>query len=160
MKVGFEIVSVEQGHGGALYSLRFEGEEKTELDKFLDNGEIQACKEFESLVVRLYDMVDSLGFRDNFFKLKEGSINDSVAAFHCNHGTLRLYCLRWSSILLIVGSGGPKTTRNYQGDPLLSDAVGKLQMVDKLFDERQKSREIIIDPNTGIITGNLVFTFD
>ena len=160
MKIGFEIVPVEQGRGGALYSLRFEGEEKTELDKFLDNGEIQACKEFESLVVRLYDMVDSLGFRDNFFKLKEGSINDSVAAFHCNHGTLRLYCLRWSSILLIVGSGGSKTTRTYQGDPLLSDAVGKLQMVDKLFDERQKSREIIIDPNTGIITGNLVFTFD
>jgi hypothetical protein len=160
VKIGFEIVPVEQGRGGALYSLRFEGEEKTERDKFLDNGEIQACKEFESLVVRLYDMVDSLGFRDNFFKLKKGSINDSVAAFHCNHGTLRLYCLRWSSILLIVGSGGSKTTRTYQGDPLLSDAVGKLQMVDKLFDERQKSREIIIDPNTGIITGNLVFTFD
>ena len=76
------------------------------------------------------------------------------------NGPLRLYCLRRSSLLLIVGYGGPKFTGTYQEEPVLDEAVKKLQTIDALLDKRQKSREIIINPNTGAMDGDLVFTAD
>lgn len=157
MKRGFEIVYQEHGPGGALYSVRFEGEEKSELDKFLEDRRIQASKEFDSLVSRLEDMVDSFGFKEHFFKIREGSIRDSLAAFHYDNGPLRLFCLRWSSVLLIAGSGGIKRTRTYQDDGVLRDAAEKLQRIDELIQARQKSRDIIIDATTGMMVGNLNF---
>ena len=160
MKHGFELVYQEHGLGGALYSVRFEGEEKSELDKFLEDRRIQASKEFGSLVSRLEDMVDSFGFRERFFKVREGSITDSLAALHYDNGPLRLYCLRWSSVLLIAGSGGIKRTRTYQDDGVLREAAETLQRVDELILARQKLREIVIDATTGIIEGNLIFTLD
>jgi hypothetical protein len=160
VKCGFEIVYQEHGLGGALYSVRFEGEEKTELDKFFENKKIQASREFDFLVSRLEDMVDSFGFKEYFFKIEEGSIKDSLAAFHYDNGPLRLYCLRWSSVLLIAGSGGIKRTRTYQDDRVLHEAAARLQRVDELIQARQKSRDIIIDATTGIIEGNLIFTSD
>ena len=160
MKRGFEFVYQEHGPGGALYSVRFEGEGKSELDKFLEDRRVQASKEFGSLVSRLEDMVDSFGFRERFFKVREGSITDSLAALHYDNGPLRLYCLRWSSVLLIAGSGGIKRTRTYQDDGVLREAAETLQRVDELILARQKLREIVIDATTGIIEGNLIFTLD
>ncbi len=160
MKLQFEIVPVELGDSGALYSIRYKGEKNTELDKFLGCENVQACDEYESLVLRLYDMVESFGFRPGYFKLEEGSYYDSVVALHYENGPLRLYCLRRSSLLLIVGYGGPKFTGTYQEEPVLDEAVKKLQTIDALLDKRQKSREIIINPNTGAMDGDLVFTAD
>ena len=160
MNLQFEIVPVELGERGALYSKRYKGEKNTELDKFLACESVQASEEYEPLVLRLYDMVELFGFRPGYFKLEEGSYYDSVVALHYENGPLRLYCLRRSSLLLIVGYGGPKVTDTYQEDPVLDEAVKKLQIIDALLDKRQKSREIIINPNTGIIDGDLVFTSD
>ncbi len=160
MNLQFEIVPVELGERGALYSIRYKGEKNTELDKFLACESVQASEEYEPLVLRLYDMVELFGFRPGYFKLEEGSYYDSVVALHYENGPLRLYCLRRSSLLLIVGYGGPKVTDTYQEDPVLDEAVKKLQIIDALLDKRQKSREIIINPNTGIIDGDLVFTSD
>ncbi len=160
MKLQFEIVPVEYGKRGALYSIRYKGEKKTEIDKFLDCVMVQACNDYEALVLRLYDMVELFGFRPGYFKLEEGSYYDSVVALHYENGPLRLYCLRRSSLLLIVGYGGLKFTDTYQEDPVLDEAVRNLQIIDAMLDKRQKSREIIINPNTGIMDGDLVFTSD
>lgn len=160
MKSSFELVYQEHGLGGALYSVRFGGEKKTELDKFLENRKVQASREFDFLVSRLEDMVDFFGFKEHFFKIEEGSIKDSLAAFHYDNGPLRLYCLRWSSVLLIAGSGGIKRTRTYQDDRVLHEAAAKLQWIDEQIQARQKARDIVIDANTGIIEGNLIFTED
>ncbi len=157
MKRGLEIVYQEHGLGGALYSVRFEGEEQSELDKFLEDRMVQASREFDSLVSRLEDMVDSFGFKEHFFKIREGSIRDSLAAFHYDNGPLRLFCLRWSSVLLIAGSGGIKRTRTYQDDGVLRDAAEILQRVDELIQARQKSRDIVIDATTCLMDGNLKF---
>jgi hypothetical protein len=64
----------------------------------------------------------------------------------------------WSSVLLIVGYGGVKTTRVYQQDPVLHEAVAFLQEVDARVAARQKTGEIHIDPDTGLISGDLVFS--
>ena len=47
------------------------------------------------------------------------------------HGTLRLYCIRISDKLLIIGKGGKKTTSSYEEDADLSEVVAILQSIDK-----------------------------
>jgi len=157
VKLGFQIKYYDHGLGGSLYTILFEGEEKTELDKFLSKKEITGSYDFECLVSRLGDMVDNQGFKEDFFK-HEGSILDSLTAFHYNNGPLRLFCLRWSSVLLIAGCGGIKTTRTYQEDSTLKDIAEKLQIIDGLIAARQQSGEIVIDSTTGFISGNQNFS--
>jgi len=153
---GFQITPVENGLRGSLYAVQVSGQEKTEFERFLESEEVRAASEYLALVTRLNDMVERFGFKEQFFK-KEGSIRDSVEALHYGNGKLRLYCLRWSSVLLIVGYGGVKTTRTYQGDPVLHEAVAFSQEVDARVAARQKTGEIHIDPDTGLISGDLVF---
>ena len=47
------------------------------------------------------------------------------------HGTLRVYCIRVSDELLILGGGGLKVTDNYNEDEELSQYVADLQTIDK-----------------------------
>ncbi|NTV46929.1 MAG: hypothetical protein HGB11_10515 [Chlorobiales bacterium] len=157
MKLGFEIVCLEKGEGGTLYSVRFEGEETTELEKFLENPEVRSCQEYEGLVARLNDMVDERGFKKQFFKEREGSRLDSVVALHYDNKRLRLYCLRWSNVLLVAGYGGIKTTRTYQENPVLQGAVQRLQYVDDQLTKRKRLGDIEINQESGEMTGNLIF---
>ncbi len=156
MKREVEIVLVEQGDGGTLYSLRFDGEKETELAKFLQSQLLREEKGFNEIVQRLSSMTDRLGFREQFFEMNEGLLTDSIAAL--KQRRIRLYCLRWSSILVIVGTGGIKTAQTYQKDIALKNIVPELQELDKLILRRQRSGEIEIDHDTGEMSGNLIFT--
>ena len=75
-------------------------------------------------------------------------------------GRIRLYCLRWSSSLLIVGTGGLKTAQTYQKDMALRHIVPELQELDKLIMMRQRSGDIEIDHNNGSMRGNLIFSLE
>ncbi len=152
MKRDVEIVLVEQGDGGTLYSLRFDGEKETQLVKFLQSKLLREEKGFNEIVQRLSSMTDSLGFREQFFEMNEGSRTDSVAAL--KRGRIRLYCLRWSTSLLNVGTGGLKTA---QKDMTLRHIVPELQELDKLIMMRMRSGDIEIDHNNGSMRGNLTF---
>ena len=78
-------------------------------------------------------------------------MNDRVAALSIDSRKLRLYCLRISDQILIVGNGGVKTTRTYQENDELSGYVMDLQEFDKLLAEAQKDGSITIEKN--VITG-------
>ena len=158
MKKRVEIVLVDQGSGGTLYSVRFAGEKETELEKFLYNELLHKEKGFNEIVQRLSSMTDSLGYREQFFEMNEGLRTDSVAAL--KRGRIRLYCLRWSSSLLIVGTGGLKTAQTYQKDMALRHIVPELQELDKLIMMRQRSGDIEIDHNNGSMRGNLIFSLE
>ena len=76
----------------------------------------------------------------------EGNLNDRIHALplytiprpkQCN-GTLRLYCIRISDQLLILGGGGEKTTQTYDQDAILYDKVQTLQSIDNALRELEK----------------------
>ena len=77
------------------------------------------------------------GVLERFFR-PEGHIRDRVYAIpleilkrdKTKHGTLRVYCIRVSDTLLIVGGGGLKTTDNYDVDVTLLNIVETLQAID------------------------------
>ena len=68
--------------------------------------------------------------------------------------------MRWSSSLLIVGTGGLKTAQTYQKDMALRHIVPELQELDKLIMMRQRSGDIEIDHNNGSMRGNLIFSLE
>ena len=53
-------------------------------------------------------------------------------------GTLRLYCIRMSDSLLILGGGGEKKTRTYEEDPTLLEKVRTLQSIDKVLTDMEE----------------------
>jgi hypothetical protein len=85
------------------------------------------------------------GIKERHFR-PEGNMNDRTYALplytiprpkQCN-GTLRLYCIRLSDQLLILGGGGKKITQTYDEDAVLSDKVQTLQSTDNTLRELEK----------------------
>lgn len=84
-------------------------------------------------------------------------MNDNVVALSLDSRKLRLYCLRMSDQILIVGNGGLKETRTYDEDEELSGYVMDLQKFDELLKQAQEEGSIYIEQN--MITGIEEMTF-
>ena len=136
---------VEQSELVSLYSIKFNGENVTEFEKFLqtfkDNAELNA--DFQRIVYAVSKILAN-GALERYFR-PEGKFNDGVCAIPIESGQLRLYCLRMSDQILIVGNGGVKTTRTYNEDPILSGYVLDLQKFEKLIEAGVKNGSISIE---------------
>lgn len=86
------------------------------------------------------------GALERFFR-NEGKMHDNVKALAIDSRKLRLYCLRISDQILILGNGGVKNTRTYQENEKLSGYVMDLQTFDKVLLKAQKSGRITIEKN-------------
>ena len=143
--------TLEQTDNVSLYSICFDGNAITEyeafLRKFKDDAKLN--EDYKKIILALEKIV-AVGAFERFFR-PEGKMNDHVAALSIDSRKLRLYCLRISDQILIVGNGGIKTTRTYQENDELSGYVMDLQEFDKLLTEAQKDGSITIEKN--VITG-------
>lgn len=68
-----------------------------------------------------------------------------MAALPIQTGKLRLYCLRLSDSVLIVGNGGQKNTKTYEEDPELNGYVITLQKLDDILRLAEKKGTIHIE---------------
>ena len=102
-------------------------------------------------------MLETSGFLERYFR-PEGKVKDQVCALPIEYGKLRLYCLRMSDCVLIVGNGGKKTTRTYNESEELSGYVISLQKLDELIKVAVKKGDITIEEKT--ITGIETKEFD
>ena len=82
-----------------------------------------------------------------FFR-PEGKINDRVCALPVIQSKLRLYCLRLSDRILVLGNGGIKKSRSYNEDEELNGYVLTLQKFERLVREGEKNGTILITTNT------------
>lgn len=154
MNIQFKIIELVKSPIGSLYSIKFCNEEKNEFQKFLDDPDINSFPDdLQRLTNRLNDMLNRQGFRDNFFKLKESKRSDKVVALRQNK--IRLYCCKYENTILILGSGGVKTTRTYQEDPKLFKKVQIMAKVSDLVEKQISDRELKIIDNEFI--GDLNF---
>lgn len=152
------IKTIEQNDNVSLYSICFNGDELSEYEKFLtmfkDNARLN--HDFQTILLALAKIVE-VGVLERFFR-NEGRMNDNLCALSIDSRRLRLYCLRISDQILVVGNGGEKTTRTYQEDETLSGYVMDLQKFDELLKQAQKSGAISIENN--VITGIDTATFE
>ena len=85
-------------------------------------------------------------------------MNDSVQALPIESGKLRLYCLRLSDQIVILGNGGVKITRTYEEDPKLYGYVLDLQKFEKILNENIKKGYVSIEEKK--LTGFEDITFE
>ena len=75
-------------------------------------------------------------------------MRDRVAALPIQTSKLRLYCLRLSDSVLIVGNGGVKGTATYDEDKELNGYVISLQKLDELLKSAERKGTILIEETT------------
>ena len=139
--------TIEQNDNVGMFSICFDGNSESEFEKFLlefkDNATYN--KDFNAILLALSKIIDK-GALERFFRI-EGRMNDHVSALSIDSRKLRLYCLRISDQILILGNGGVKLSRTYQEDEKLSGYVMNLQTFDKVLLKAQEKGIITIEKN-------------
>ena len=87
------------------------------------------------------------GALERFFR-PEGKYSDRVCALPVLRSKLRLYCVRLSDKILVLGNGGIKKTEKYEEDDELRGYVLSLQTFDKLLKEGVADGSVIVTENT------------
>ena len=138
---GVEFIPFRLTDQAEIYSIRIDGQPLTETGKFLmsfkDEEDPYLRDDFNRILLAIQEMAKKGAF-ERLFRI-EGKMADRVFAMPLltisrdtrQHGTLRLYCLRISDGLLILGGGGLKQAASYDDDPVLSSQVELLQEIDK-----------------------------
>ena len=153
------IQSVSQTEKAGLFTICFEGESYTEFQKFItkNDADVELQPDLQEIIRVMRRMVQELGFLERLFR-PEGKMSDRVAAIPVSSNKLRLYCLRLSDGVLIVGNGGQKKTRTYNESDELGGYVLTLQKLDALLKVAERKGTISIEKTT--ITGLDNKTFD
>lgn len=152
----FHVELLEEHEKVNLYSIRFEGEELLEAEMFFDHFEKlqEYDRDIESIVYYL-DKIAEKGALERYFRIAESKMRDGVCAIPIETSKLRLYCLRLSDEVLILGNGGIKNKRTYNEIKALEQYVGLLSELDGWIKSRIAKRQLFICGKE--ITGNLKF---
>ena len=97
-------------------------------------------------IVGFIHRIADIGALERYFR-PEGKMNDHVVALPVVKSKLRLYCLRLSDKILIIGNGGVKDTKTYQENNELNGFVLTLQNFDKLIKEGTEKGVISVTEN-------------
>ncbi|MDE6806412.1 MAG: hypothetical protein K2M62_00495 [Muribaculaceae bacterium] len=150
-KKSLKLEPVKATKTASLYTIIFENDDMSEFSKFLtrfkDNGRLQ--RDYQIILYALKKILEN-GVLERYFR-REGKYTDRVCALPIDSGKLRLYCLRLSDKILILGNGGIKSTRTYNENSELNGYVMDLQRFDALLKEAEKEGSIQIEETT--ITG-------
>lgn len=142
-KTTLDIIS--ESEKATLYSISFEKDGTTEFEKFVAEFEMNAeyNSDYQRIIAALQVILDK-GALERFFR-PEGKMNDNIHAVPIEGGKLRLYCLRISEQIVILGNGGVMNTKSYQEDPRLYGYVLDLQRFEKILKENIDKGYISVD---------------
>lgn len=141
-----------------IYSICFDGSDESEFEKFLNKFKDNAHynKAFNTIIQAIKKCLAD-GVLERFFR-REGTQSDRVAGLSLDSNHLRLYCLRISEQVLILGNGGIKKARTYQEVPELMGYVIDLQKFDQALKEAQRNGRVTIEKNMIIGIEGATFT--
>lgn len=124
---------IDKSEKVALYTICFKGNDTSEFADFMlkykNNADLK--QDYRYIVYALSKILEN-GALERYFR-PEGKIKDNLSALPIEHGKLRLYCLRISDQILILGNGGVKRTKKYNEDEELSGYVISLQKFDEIL---------------------------
>ena len=145
---------------GSIHSIMLEEDDLTLFDYFLEENQKNHYEEVKSIVNRLEIIGKETGARESFFKVAEGLPGDGVCALYDQpESKLRLYCIRYGSVAIVVGGGGPKpnSIRAWQENEKLSKEANLIIQVSKDIIERLKDGEVKWTKDGSKLLGNLTF---
>ncbi|WP_026750628.1 hypothetical protein [Sediminibacterium sp. C3] len=163
--MNYEIVEIEPFSGSAskVYSIIPEGEEKTLFDSFLEEHSLRYKTELKEILKRLKQIGHSTGARVNFFKPEGDSVfvkkwgEYVYALYDEEESNLRLYCIRFSNVAVILGGGGfkDKSIRQWQEDPKLSNEVRLMMAYAESILKQLDEKELYWSVDGKELEGNL-----
>lgn len=129
-----KILNLEQTEKAGLFTIIFNGEKQSEFEKFVEKFRGDAVRNTDlRIILNQIELMMSAGaFLERRFR-PEGKMKDNVAALPVFKNSLRLYCLRMSDSVLIVGNGGVKNSKTYEECEDLNGYVINLQKLDALL---------------------------
>lgn len=138
-----------------LYTIRLKDEKLTEFEKFLDKFP-NDCKYKEDIdiIISWIEKITEKGALSRYFK-PEGKYGDGVGTIPIETNNIRLYCLRLSDKILILGNGGIKDADTWQDSPTLRPFVELLIDTSRFINTRRQKGNIQLNDKT--IAGNLNF---
>ena len=143
-----ELILLNEGNQSTLYTIQFSSEDDTEYERFYAKFIKDAKLNTDLLrIVQIVDKIAEEGALERYFR-PEGKMRDSVVALPVLSSKLRLYCLRLSNGILVLGNGGVKNSRTYNEDDSLRGYVLTLQKFEELLKEGQKDGSVTIDERT------------
>jgi hypothetical protein len=110
------------------------------------------------IINKIQQIGHTTGARANFFKLDEGKPGDGVCALYDDQDSrLRLYCIRYGSVAIILGGGGPKPpgVRTWQQDGQLKTEAERMIQVSKDIIERIEAGDLKWSADGTALLGNL-----
>ncbi|MGL5938452.1 MAG: hypothetical protein ACRCY5_07020 [Phocaeicola sp.] len=157
MKIELVEIAPLSGNACKIYSVVVDDAEDDLFTSFLKEYRSSHKAEVDNILYRLKSMGNKTGASLNFFKVKESKPTDGIMALYDRpNAKLRLYCIHYGTQTLILGGGGPKTTRTYQEDDNLNDNVELLQEIEKVITDAIKEKDLVLKDN-GEITGITIF---
>lgn len=141
MKLEVKIELFETHDKVNFYTLVVNGQ-ATEIDKFFDRFP-EGCPHDEDIdtIIKWIDKLGERGALERYLR-NEGRMHDNVYAIPIETANLRLYIIRLSDHIVILGNGGVKSTATYNEDEELNAQVELLQQVDSLLRARIRSGQI------------------
>ncbi|MBL0340881.1 MAG: hypothetical protein IPP71_08120 [Bacteroidetes bacterium] len=149
----YEIVELAafSGERAAIYSIKIEDDGETLFDKFIESNQDSFPKEIKDLLQNIVQIGKYVGTREKYFKINEGKPGDGVCAlFDWPEKKLRLYCIRYQSVAIIIGGGGYKPSHicAWQDDENLKSEAELIIKIAKDVNRRIKDNEIVLLENT------------
>ena len=143
-----ELLLVNNADGCTIYTIQFLSESDSEFERFYARFKDDAEYNPDLMkIVALINKIADMGALERYFR-PEGKLKDGVCALPVLQMKVRLYCLRLSDKILVLGKGGVKKTRTYNEDDMLKGYVLTLQNFEKLIREGEKDGTISITANT------------
>lgn len=142
-----ELLLLDQSDNCTVYTIQFLSDDLNEFEKFV--AKFHADSEFDKdfrIIAKFIDQILDFGALERYFR-PEGKMKDSVVALPTLRSKLRLYGLRLSDKILILGNGGEKKTRTYNEDDSLKGYVLTLQKFEELLKEGMRDGSVIITEN-------------
>jgi hypothetical protein len=133
-----------------FYTVKLEDEEHTLFDQFLMENQARFPRDLKNIKHRINAIATKTGAQEHFFKPNEGKPGDGVCAlFDLPGKNLRLYCIRYGSVAVILGGGGEKPKQ-----------MKSLQESEKLKIENKTLRNISAAISKAIKEGLIEWTED
>ena len=151
------------GSEAKIYSIVPEGEDETLFEKFVDEHKVSYKDEIKDILKRLKQIGHTTGARESFFK-HEGDnyfvINYGKyvwALYDDEERKLRLYCIRFANVAIILGGGGykDKSVIKWQDDEKLSEEVRKVMSYAECIIKQLDDGDLYWSKNGTELEGNL-----
>ena len=147
----FQLVKLSRFSGvkTSIYTVVVGNDVETLLDKFLQKHKDSHLNEIRQIIATLDAIGKRVGAQEIFFRRKkEGKAGDGVEALYDSpDAKLRLYCIRYGSVTLILGDGGEKNVRTWQEDKQLTKSATEMIKISAMITQAIKEKDLYWNGN-------------